>query len=79
MKGFVYEKESLTMEKSFPYKSSKEGWGLCNDGKVLYKSDGSNRIWILDPKTYKELRSILGEKGASHKTADLMFKYLNEN
>ena len=58
MKGFVYEKETLTMQKSFPYKSSKEGWGLCNDGKVLYKSDGSNRIWILDPITYKELRSI---------------------
>jgi len=58
MKGFVYEKETLNMQKSFPYKSSKEGWGLCNDGKVLYKSDGSNRIWILDPITYKELRSI---------------------
>lgn len=58
MKGFVYEKETLTMQKSFPYESSKEGWGLCNDGKVLYKSDGSNRIWILDPITYKELRSI---------------------
>jgi glutamine cyclotransferase len=58
MKGFVYEKATLAMQKSFPYKSSKEGWGLCNDGKVLYKSDGSNRIWILDPTTYKELRSI---------------------
>jgi glutamine cyclotransferase len=46
------------MQKSFPYQDSKEGWGLCNDGKYLYKSDGSNRIWIIDPITYGELGSI---------------------
>ena len=57
-KGFVYDKATLTMQKSFPFQESKEGWGLCNDGQYLYKSDGSNRIWILDPITYKELKSI---------------------
>ena len=57
-KGFVYDKKTLTMQKSFPYQDSKEGWGLCNDGKYLYKSDGSNRIWIIDPITYSELGSI---------------------
>jgi lipid-A-disaccharide synthase len=39
--------------------------------------DDKNEETIKD--AYKELRSILGEKGASQKTADLMFKYLNEN
>ena len=57
-KGFVYDKATLTMQKSFPFQESKEGWGLCNDGQYLYKSDGSNRIWILDPTTYEELKSI---------------------
>ncbi|MFQ3341037.1 MAG: glutamine cyclotransferase [Flavobacteriaceae bacterium] len=66
MKGFVYNKTTLDLQKAFPYESSKEGWGLCNDGNFLYKSDGSNRIWILDPNTYKELRSI---QVMTHKTA----------
>ena len=57
-KGFVYDKATLTMQKSFPVQESKEGWGWCNDGQYRYKSDGSNRIWILDPITYKELKSI---------------------
>ena len=40
------------------YESSKEGWGLCNDGSFIYKSDGTNKIWVLDPETLKEIRFI---------------------
>ncbi len=72
MQGFVYDKQNLEMQKSFPFEASKEGWGLCNDGKVLYKSDGSNRIWILDGQTYKEQSSI---QVMTHKAA---LKNLNE-
>lgn len=57
-KGFVYDQGRLTLQKAFDYKKSLEGWGLCNDGKYLYKSDGSNRIWKLDPKTGAELSYI---------------------
>ena len=57
-KGFVYDQHHLTFQKAFDYKESFEGWGLCNDGKYLYKSDGSNRIWKLDPKTGAELSHI---------------------
>ncbi|MBT8273141.1 MAG: glutaminyl-peptide cyclotransferase, partial [Bacteroidia bacterium] len=39
---------------SFKYGQSKEGWGLCNDKEVLYKSDGTEKIWILDPETLAE-------------------------
>ncbi|MBT8325947.1 MAG: glutaminyl-peptide cyclotransferase [Winogradskyella sp.] len=51
--GFVYD---LNFEKtgSFKYGKSKEGWGLCNDGKKLYKSDGTERIWTLNPDTLVE-------------------------
>jgi len=51
--GFMY---NLNLQKtgSFKYGKSKEGWGLCNDGKVLYKSDGTEKIWILDPETLEE-------------------------
>jgi len=57
-KGFVYDKKNLKILKSFPYSESKEGWGLCNNSLMIYKSDGSNRIWKLDIETFKELGNI---------------------
>lgn len=53
-KGFVYNTTGLKKEKEFTYQQSKEGWGLCNDGKHLYKSDGTDKIWLLDPETLEE-------------------------
>ena len=56
--GFVYDK-NLNYLRSFPYHKSKEGWGLCHNGKdKLYKSDGSEKIWILHPKTFSEVDSL---------------------
>lgn len=55
--GFVYNPSDLTLEKSFKFTQSPEGWGLCNDGKVLYKTDGSQKLWTLDPNTFEELDS----------------------
>ena len=52
--GFVYDANTLEKKSSFKYNNSKEGWGLCNDGEVLYKSDGTEKIWILDPETLEE-------------------------
>lgn len=34
------------------YNYTTEGWGLTTDGNVLYLSDGSNFIYIVDPKTF---------------------------
>ncbi|MFC4220030.1 glutaminyl-peptide cyclotransferase [Flagellimonas marina] len=52
--GFVYNPENLEQIKTFTYGESKEGWGLCNDGEKLYKSDGTEKIWFLDPETLQE-------------------------
>jgi glutamine cyclotransferase len=52
--GFVYDLYSMKKIKSFPYQRSIEGWGLTNDGKHLYKSDGTENIWILDPVSLEE-------------------------
>ena len=52
--GFIYDLDSFKKTGSFQYGQSKEGWGLCNDGKNIYKSDGTEKIWILDPETYAE-------------------------
>lgn len=52
--GFVYDLNSFEKLSSFKYGKSNEGWGLCNDGKVIYKSDGTENIWILNPETLAE-------------------------
>lgn len=52
--GFVYDATTLEKLKDFKYGKSKEGWGLCNDGTSLYKSDGTENIWILNPETLIE-------------------------
>lgn len=52
--GFVYNTKDLNKIKEFVYRKSKEGWGLCNDTKRIYKSDGSKYIWILNPETLVE-------------------------
>ncbi len=56
--GFIYDYKSLNMIKSFNYDKSIEGWGLANDGKYIYKSDGTEKIWILDPETLVEINYI---------------------
>ena len=53
-KGFIYDLNTFKNIGSFAYGESKEGWGLCNDGKKIYKSDGTERIWILNPETLIE-------------------------
>jgi len=63
--AFVYDKSTMKLESSFSYEQSKEGWGLCNDGEFLYKSDGSAKIWRLDPSNGKELDYI---EATTHKT-----------
>ena len=57
-KGFVYDLETFKQDKEFTYNKSQEGWGLTNNGTELIKSDGSNKIWFLDPETLSEKKSI---------------------
>lgn len=55
--GFVYNAADFSLEKSFKYTKSPEGWGLCTDGKWLYKTDGSQKLWRLDATTFEEIDS----------------------
>lgn len=49
--GFIYDAKTLKKIKEFPYSQNIEGWGLTNDGTNLYWSDGTEKIWKVDPKT----------------------------
>ena len=57
-KGFVYKLDDFSLIKEFPYSQSKEGWGFTHNSKVLIKSDGTERLWFLDPSTLKETHFI---------------------
>ena len=52
--GFVYDVNTFDKLNSFKYGNSKEGWGLCNDSNTIYKSDGTEKIWTLNPETLIE-------------------------
>ncbi len=52
--GFIYDLDTFTKTETFTYGESKEGWGLCNDGETIYKSDGSEKIWLLNPENLTE-------------------------
>ena len=56
--GFIYDLDTFEMQGSFDYGTSSEGWGLANDGQNVYKSDGTEKIWILDPKNFSEVDFI---------------------
>ncbi|MDT0557580.1 glutaminyl-peptide cyclotransferase [Ichthyenterobacterium sp. W332] len=56
--GFVYDVNNFNKESSFKYGNSKEGWGICNDGSLLYKSDGTEKIWTLNSSTLTEEGNI---------------------
>lgn len=52
--GFIYDIDTFEKTSSFTYGDSKEGWGICNDGRTIYKSDGTEHIWLLNPETLIE-------------------------
>lgn len=53
-----YDLNSLKLLREFPSQYQREGWGLCNDGKVIYSTDGTNTIYILNKETYMQENSI---------------------
>lgn len=54
--GFVFDRESFEQEGEFTYPT--EGWGITHDGRELIMSDGSARLYFLDPGTFSETRRI---------------------
>lgn len=55
-KCFQYNKNSLQLEKEFPYNG--EGWGLCNDGKNIIMSNGSEILTFRDPESFQTVKTI---------------------
>ena len=52
--GFIFDAATFKQLGTFPYQTSREGWGLTFDGKSILRTDGTNRIWRMNKKTFKE-------------------------
>ena len=55
-KCFVYDLVGFTVIDTLNYQG--EGWGLCNDGKNLIMSDGTNQLTFRDPNNFEVLKTI---------------------
>jgi len=56
--GFIYNADNLKKIKEFEYTKPIQGWGLTHDDTHLYQSDGTEKIYKLDPETLKEVDYI---------------------
>lgn len=63
--GFIYNANTLKLEKTFTYEKDIEGWGMTNDGKYIYQSDGTEKIWKMDPANQKMVDYINVYSGTS--------------
>ncbi|OMQ11597.1 glutaminyl-peptide cyclotransferase [[Flexibacter] sp. ATCC 35103] len=64
-KGFIYNAKTLKLEKTFDFEKEIEGWGMTNDGKYIYQTDGTEKIWKVDPETQKMVDYINVYSGSS--------------
>ena len=55
-KAHVYDLRTGRIVSEFRYRG--EGWGLTSDGRKLYMSNGTSRIWRLDPESFRREASI---------------------
>ncbi|MBN8729034.1 MAG: glutaminyl-peptide cyclotransferase [Acidobacteria bacterium] len=61
--GFVYGSADFKLRRRFRYTG--EGWGLTNNGREIFFSDGSSTLRVLNPKTLTEMRRIRVTDGES--------------
>ncbi|CAN0891759.1 Glutaminyl-peptide cyclotransferase [Linum grandiflorum] len=53
--GFLYHRSNLSKIGEFSH-PMEDGWGLATDGKVLFGSDGTSKLYELDPLTFKVMK-----------------------
>ncbi|WP_281322036.1 glutaminyl-peptide cyclotransferase [Flavobacterium aestivum] len=75
--GFIYDAKTLKLEKKFAYDKDIEGWGMTNDGKYIYQTDKTEKIWRMDPKTQKMIDYINVYSGDSKIKAINELEWIN--
>jgi glutamine cyclotransferase len=54
--GLVFDAKTLKQKGTFSYTG--EGWGITNDGRYLYMSNGTSLVTVLDPTSWTVVRTI---------------------
>lgn len=54
--GFIYDINTFKELNRFYYQG--EGWGITTDGINLFRSDGSNKIYVHDPNDFQVISTI---------------------
>jgi len=75
--GFIYDANTLKLEKTFTYDKDIEGWGMTNDGKYIYQTDKTEKIWKMDPNTQKMIDHINVYSGESKIKAINELEWIN--
>lgn len=55
--GFIYDKESFTLLQKVYY-DTKEGWGLTFNGEQFILSDGTAKLYMIEPEYFTELSQV---------------------
>ena len=55
--AFVYDLNDFKLLKEFKYAG--DGWGLTDDGKNLFQSDGTHVIRVVNPENFETTRTIV--------------------
>lgn len=55
-KGFVYDINTFSQETTFDYNT--QGWGLTTIEDSLVMSDGSHKLFYLDPRSFSVLKTV---------------------
>ena len=72
--GFVYDME-LNRLGEFQYDA--QGWGLTFDGKRLIMSDGTSKLFFLNPDTYEVQEQVYVRKGGTRMPAINELEWIN--
>lgn len=54
--GFVYDRDTFAPREEFFYDT--EGWGITHDGTRFVMSDGTPRLYFLDPETLRRVSEV---------------------
>lgn len=71
-KGIVYNLGTMKQESTFSF-PTQEGWGLTNNGTHLIFSDGSNKIYFMDPANQSIVKQLTvnDERGPVYRINEL--------
>jgi len=72
-KGFIYDLNTFKKVSTFDFFS--EGWGITTIDKDLVISDGSNKLYFIDPNTFTTIKSleVYDDKGEVQKLNELEY------